>query len=340
MLEQDHKGPSVTWVFRKPLSGYFSIEGVFEAIKPEVENSVNLSQWVAPLPGVGLWPRMKNLLAARKISSEIVHITGDAHYLAISIPRKKLVLTIHDCGFLYHPQPLVRRLLKLFWLTIPVARASAVTVISEATFLEVARATGAEKKLRLIPNPVNSEFVPSPLPGFENRARILQIGTKENKNVLRVAEALIGLDVTLVILGKPTEKQITFFEAKGIRYEWQTGLDTASVAALYRSCHLLLFASTYEGFGLPIIEAQASGRPVITSCIEPLQSVAGEGALLIDPYHAGQIRSAVVRLLEDNLLRNELILKGKENVKRFLASNIANAYIRLYKEVCKSVDNP
>lgn len=333
MPEKDQKGPSVTWVFRKPLSGYFSIEGVFDAIQPEIEKKTRLSRWVAPFPGVGLMPRVKNLLAVRKLSSRIIHVTGDAHYLALCIPRKNLILTIHDCGFLYHPNPLARWLLRLFWLDIPVRRASAVTVISASTYQEVARATGAAHKLRIIPNPVNPAFHPSPLPAPESGVRVLQIGTKENKNLFRVADALAGLDLTLVILGKPTEAQVARLQSRGIRFEWQTGLETQAVADLYRSCHFLLFASTYEGFGLPVIEAQASGRPVITSAIEPMRTVAGpEGALFVDPLNPDEIRAAVCRLMSDNRLAGDLVSAGNKNVEKYKAEAIAGAYFDVYVE--------
>ena len=69
------------------------------------------------------------------------------------------------------------------------------------------------------------------------------------------------------------------------------------VVALYQSCDAVCFVSTYEGFGLPILKAQAVGRPVLTSDISPLREVAGEGALKVDPLDVAAIRSGLTRLI-------------------------------------------
>jgi glycosyltransferase involved in cell wall biosynthesis len=88
--------------------------------------------------------------------------------------------------------------------------------------------------------------------------------------------------------------------------------------------------STYEGFGLPIIEAQAIGRPVITSNIPPMDEVAGDAALKVDPYDVSAIRTAILKLCADRVLQEELILQGLENVKQYRAPDIAEKYAQLY----------
>jgi glycosyltransferase involved in cell wall biosynthesis len=96
---------------------------------------------------------------------------------------------------------------------------------------------------------------------------------------------------------------------------------------------MVLFASTYEGFGLPIIEAQATGRPVVTSRVTAMPEVAGDGACLVDPYDVASIRSGVLRVLGDRGYRDSLVHRGFENVRRFEPGRIAAQYARLYEEV-------
>ena len=94
-----------------------------------------------------------------------------------------------------------------------------------------------------------------------------------------------------------------------------------------------MFASTYEGFGVPIIEAQAMGRVVITSNIEPMNKVAGNGAIIVDPYDVNSIKEAVLRIIDNVELRNDIILKGLKNASKYSSESIASKYLKLYKKV-------
>ena len=89
----------------------------------------------------------------------------------------------------------------------------------------------------------------------------------------------------------------------------------------------------YEGFGVPILEANALGRPVITSTTTAMPEVAGEGAVLVDPYKPEEIRQAVQRLIEDDAFRMDLVKKGYQNVQRFKPEMVAAKYEELYKRV-------
>ena len=75
--------------------------------------------------------------------------------------------------------------------------------------------------------------------------------------------------------------------------------------------------SLYEGFGLPILEAQAVGRPIVTSSWDPMRSVAGQGALLVDPEDVEEIREGVLAIVNNAELQSKLVSKGLENVKRY-----------------------
>jgi glycosyltransferase involved in cell wall biosynthesis len=86
---------------------------------------------------------------------------------------------------------------------------------------------------------------------------------------------------------------------------------------LMKNADVFLFPSFYEGFGLPIIEAQSAGVPVVTSNISSMPEVAGNGAVLIDPKNIEEIAEAVQKLISDEGYKNDMIEKGRENVKRF-----------------------
>jgi len=98
----------------------------------------------------------------------------------------------------------------------------------------------------------------------------------------------------------------------------------------YRHSDVLVFASIYEGFGLPIVEAQAMGIPVITSKIAPMSDTAGDAALFVDPYDEGDIRAALERLLCSPDLACRLSDRGRSNAERFDARTVAGQYADLY----------
>lgn len=325
----------VSLLFRAP-GVFHSIEELFATIAGALPADIAVTQRVAPRAGTAPSALWQNLRWARGAMTEVSHITGDVHYLAAALDPHRTVLTIHDLRFLNHPSPWKRALLRLLWLRLPVNRARSVTVISEATRLELLKLVKIpESRLRVIPNCLASTFSVSPKAFDAKRPTILHVGTTDNKNLQRLALALHGLSCRLQILGKPTPEQEGVLRENGIDYSWAAGLSREAVVDLYRQSDLLCFVSTYEGFGLPVIEAQAVGRPVITSNLSSLPEVAGDGALLVDPYDVQAIRSAVLRVMADGALRDELLAKGQANIARFAPQRIAEQYAEVYREIAE-----
>jgi len=101
---------------------------------------------------------------------------------------------------------------------------------------------------------------------------------------------------------------------------------------LLREAEIFLFPSFYEGFGLPILEAQAAGVSVVTANISSMPEVAGEGAVLVDPKKPEEIARAVYKIIDDRFFRDKLIKLGYENVKRFSWEKCARETLRVLTE--------
>jgi glycosyltransferase involved in cell wall biosynthesis len=124
-------------------------------------------------------------------------------------------------------------------------------------------------------------------------------------------------------------------ESSRIDFENSVNITDAEMVDAYERADLVIFVSLAEGFGMPIIEAQAVGRPVIVSNLSPMKEVAGEGALAVDPFDIEAIRSAIRTVIEDGQLRHRMIAAGLENVKRFNAEVVAGQYAQLYRSIAK-----
>jgi glycosyltransferase involved in cell wall biosynthesis len=340
---------------RKRLEGHFSIERLFAEIRRHMPRDCEMTSCPAPYASAGILPRWRNVRHAARQTADVHHIVGDSHYLAFGLPPDKTVLTIHDCGALNRLSGWKRALLKYFWFTGPMRRAAVVTTISQASKYELRKWVGPlADKVVVVPDCVFEEFTYDPKPFNEESPVVLQVGTKWNKNAERVMEAVDGTGCRLEIVGTISADRHT---ADGLRHEGrekaqeaggeETGdrgratvrelgrLTDEELVQAYRRCDMVVFASLYEGFGLPILEAQATGRPVITSDFGAMREAAGDGALLVEPYSVEAIRDAILRIKSEPQLREELIAKGRINVERFRAEAVAARYGEIYREIAR-----
>ena len=330
----------ISYFYRKPQSNYFSIENLFHRISGQVESFYSEEFVVQEfeMPFINKFKTLvKNISFARQRQSEINHITGDIHYALLGCRKKNInILTIHDCVTLHrYPKTNPKYwIIKWIWFDLPVKKADVLSVISENTKNDLLRFTNCNpEKIRVIGNFVD--------PGFQNtsylfrkeKTQILFIGTTENKNLNRLVEAVDGMDVKLDIVGKLNDSQLSVLKKHRVEYIQSSGLSKEALYEKYRECDLVAFPSTYEGFGLPIIEAQASGRPVLTSNLSPMREVSGAGACLVDPFDRRSIRKGLLTIIEDTKYREKMIETGLENVKRFSLEHVTNQYVELYREL-------
>lgn len=326
---------------RKKTTGAFSIGQIFEIVATAVARYRPVEQHELPRPSNSVLNLLRNIAATRNNAVPgLNHVTGDAHYVILGIKKGQTILTIHDCvllartpsnHFKYH-------LYKWLWYKWPIRKADIVTTISEKSKEEIVRYTGClPEKIKVVPNCVNPVYRYDPQPFRAECPRILQIGVAPHKNLHRVVAALQGIRCVLEIVGQLNHEQRAMLEASGIRYENRAHLSLEELAERYRAADLVVFASLYEGFGMPIIEAQSTGRPVVTSDIEPMPWVGGEkGACFVNPADVGSIRDGILKIIHDADFRDHLIQCGQENVKRFSVERIARKYNEVYNSLCPS----
>lgn len=323
-------------IFRSKAPGYFSIERVFNLLSGYFARSTRVVSVEAPFARLLPLNIINNLLAVRKVKATIYHVTGDIHYAVLGLPARKTVLTIHDCVFMYRSKGFKKLVLQWFYLKLPVRHAHIVTTISEQSKLDIIRFTGCgPEKIRVIPNPLDEHIHFLDRPFNAAKPRILFLGSVPHKNLDRVIEALRGFPCVLDIVGRISEELRSALKASGITHEISTGLTDQELAVKYAHCDILLFPSTFEGFGLPIIESQKAGRVVITSDLSPMKEVAGTGAHLIDPYQVSIIRKAVELICRDHGYRQQLIQRGFQNCRQYEAEVIAARYLDLYELIVK-----
>jgi glycosyltransferase involved in cell wall biosynthesis len=331
------KSSEVVLFFRKSRpGGNFSIEASFAQMLEVFPRVVGYQPAVAEVPDYsnGLWPRIRMTQFAHQHRAKVNHITGDIHFIALGLPGKNTLLTVHDCGYLLHKKPIARFLLWLFWLKWPVAHCQQISAVSEATKQDIIRYTGCSpEKIQVVPTIIKGHFQALAKSFPADRPRILHIGTAQNKNLKRHIAALAGISCTLHIIGKLGKEELDLLQFHQIEYEHQYDLKDFQVQEAYEKCDLLLFASTLEGFGMPILEAQTVGRPVVTSNCSSMPEVAGDSACLVDPFSVESIRAGVLKVIEDAAYREALVAAGFKNIQRFHPETVARQYAELYQQL-------
>jgi glycosyltransferase involved in cell wall biosynthesis len=323
----------ITHYQRRPTDTQHSIERVFREIRRFLPKGFSCRTSICRFDR-GVLRRFYNTVEAVFRQADVNHITGDVHYIATLLEKRKTVVTVHDCVSLHRLSKIRRAIFKYFWYDLPIARCNVVVSISQSAANElVSLVPHAARKIRVIHNPVSSDYHYSGKIFNAACPRILQVGVNPNKNLPRLIHALYGIPCHLDIIGKLPEDILAALKISGIEYSTTFNLTDTEVVQKYRDCDLVAFVSTYEGFGMPIIEGNATGRAVITSNIGAMREVAGDAAWLVDPLDIGSIRAGILRIIEDSEMRELLIQKGLENVKRFNPETIAVQYASLYTEL-------
>lgn len=329
--------PKIVFVERKFWESV-SLEKVFAQISKSISKDKFETAFVQ-LPYLNnLLGIVKNFILFKKPEADIYHITGHIHYIALILPKKKTVLTVADLTILRTRKGLRRFIIKKMFFDWPVKKIKYITAISEATKNQIVQSTNCEReKIRVIEVPLQEIFYSEARKTFNTRCpTILQIGTAPHKNIANLLKALKGVNCRLRIIGKLNGELLNELKINEIEFTNDFDLDDGEIKNEYQTADIVAFCSIYEGFGLPIIEAQAMLTPVVTSNLSPMKEVAGGGAVLVEPEDVWSIKDGILRVINDESLRNNLIAQGLENIKRFESSRVAARYESLYREIIET----
>ncbi|MGC8614067.1 MAG: glycosyltransferase [Conexivisphaera sp.] len=226
--------------------------------------------------------------------------------------RRGALLTVHDLYYLRGRSRSLFWSLYCRWNYRHIKDAHAIAVNSRSTREEVEGMGVDPGRIALVYPAVGPEFAPGgpvsdPWPG---RRAILHVGyDMPNKNLAAALEALRMLppEYVMVRVGSDSQSTIRSVRRLGLegRYRNIEAEGPAELAAIYRGSHALVFPSTYEGFGIPPVEAMASGLPVVSSCVGGLAESAG-GAICVDPPEPAKLADAVLSLSDERVRRRAM----------------------------------
>lgn len=320
----------VLFIYRNHSMG-FSVGKVFRPIEIEMGKYAKVESLELPIANYSFKGLLTNISYLRKhlkrASYDAVLITGTENYLLPFISSSKKVVVVHDVQSFFNNLSGMRRKLKELMFIKVLGKADKIVSISEQTQNELI-AYGFRSAI--IYDPVSPTFT------YVNKVFnkvcpiVLHIGTNSNKNLHNTILALKGLKCFLRIVGKLSTEDLKSLHDNDIEYSCCSNISDEELLEEYRCCDIVNFPSLYEGFGMPIIEGQATGRVVVTSNISPMKEVAGGASVLVNPHDVLSIRKGYLEAIKNS---DQYIEKGLENVKRFTVSSISSQYFNLIKEL-------
>jgi len=274
-------------------------------------------------------------LVLRRLRPALVHFQ---HSLPLACPSPAVV-TVHDLSFERYPAMMGLRDRLVFRTVVPhsARRAARVLAVSELTKRDLIELYGIpEEKIVVTPNGVDPAFTPDgPSPNGEPYA--LFVGALQPRKDARLAiEALALLGdgaPKLIVAGKDRGGRADAeraAEQNGLssRVEFRGHVPQEALASLYRGAACLVFPSRYEGFGLPVLEAMASGTPVVATTAGALPEVAGGAAILVEERNSVALAGGIERAIAD---RERLVAAGLERARLFTWAETARRTLEVYR---------
>lgn len=327
---------------------------VLGKLKPTAEG---VGKWLGYVDQFGLFPiQLRKAIAW----ADVVHICDQANAVHVShLKDKPYVVTCHDMLAIRsalgeieaHSTRWTGQVLQQ-WILSGLKKTQYAVCVSEATKGDLLRIAGLDSdRVAVVPNALNYPY--RPMKRADARDRLVRIGIandkryllhvggnqwyKNREGVLRIFHEFVKMDgcqhYLLIMAGKPwTSRMHDYVRNAGLEGKVLelTEVSNEDLRALYSSAEALIFPSLCEGFGWPIIEAQACGCPVFTTNRPPMNEVGGQGAVYFDP---SEIPSAA-RTIALELRNTEKIRKaGLENVNRFTMERMIDGYLKAYEYV-------
>jgi glycosyltransferase involved in cell wall biosynthesis len=291
------------------------------------------------------------------VAREKLDLFHAPHYVLPALIPSRSVVTIHDCIHLMFPEYLHRlgRAYAYASLWTAAHKSNRIFTVSEQSKRDILKFFKVSpEKIVVTPNAIDDRFNIAPseehLAQVRERyqlshAYLLYVGNiKPHKNLERLIEAfhLVRLqgrpELELLIIGDEISKLQSLRRAvhkyQLHRYVRFLGfVPDTTLTVLYRLASVFVFPSLYEGFGLPPLEAMASGTPVVTSNVSSLPEVVGDAAVLVDPYRAEAIADGILAVLRSSHLREDLRQRGLAQVKVYSWRRSAERVREVYGEV-------
>lgn len=307
------------------------------------------------LPQQLFWEQVRLPFQAARLNAHILHVPGGTS--APLLHQRNLVMTVHDIAPTRHPEFLPHARSRWYWgrwVPFTARVADRLIVPSEATkrdLVECLRFPG--DRIHVIPWGLTLDPAEAVSPAVVEKVRsiyhlperyLLYVGTidrrKDYKTLLEALQRLrkgIGLVVAgTVIAGRTDFPQLIERLGLAERVRLLGYVPDQDLPVLYREAAAFVYPSFYEGFGLPVLEAMACGTPVITYNTTSLPEVAGEAGILLDlPVSPETLAAQIIRVLEDEALRLELVARGIKRAARFNWRETANLTIQAYEALIR-----
>jgi glycosyltransferase involved in cell wall biosynthesis len=320
---------NIVFVYRKKVKGRYSLENVFNSLIPYLKKEYNIKIY-----STGGWKFfIKDFFYLRFINADIYHVIGDINYFSIFLPKNKTILTIPDIGhYIYDLKHIKKFLYKWFWIKFPIYCSYKITTISKFSKSKIYNLIDRKKyKVEVISACYRKDLKYYKKKFDRKNAKILFIGTGNNKNLKSLIRSAQFKKWTINIIGSLSPSDKILLDSFKINYSNFKNLNFRHIINAYRDNDLLCFVSLHEGFGLPVIEANATGTPVVASNIEPIKSVAGKSACLVNPRSIKNITEGIIKVINNKKFRQKLVLNGLKNSKNYHPCVIAKQYSKIYK---------
>ena len=291
-----------------------------------------------PLVSEGVFNRFYLIFWAYFNQGDINHIIGDIHFISILLNKKKTINTYLDCRLLHEFKGIAFFLYNLFWFKIPILRSSVLTFISEFTKNDLNKFFNIKYiENHVIPVPLFSENIKINQNKTKSKPyKILIIGTQKHKNFFNMIKSTQGLNVKIYVIGEIDNEVNNYILKNNIKVINYVDVSNNFINNLYYHCDILLMASYYEGFGMPIIEAQYSNLAVITSNLEPMNKICGKnGAVLVNPKKIKDLKMSLLKIINNKKFYKNLIQNGNKNSSKYKKSHINRKYKNIYEELIK-----
>lgn len=279
-------------------------------------------------------PSLQRLINPSKkiVDSQEPFIFHSSYYRTLAHPYAVNITTVHDFVYSFYVKNPIKKFLLCRQQYEAIRKADAVACISESTRNDLLRLLPDvnPEKVHVIYNGVDNRF--HRLPDAECKDYFLFVGNRSGyKNFATIIKPIAQCNFELKIVGPAlTQEEVELMKRHNLKYTFCGRVSDEELNRLYNEAFCFIYPSLYEGFGLPVLEAQMAGCPVLAMDTSSLPEVIGDKDLLLSSITT-EILQEKISLLRNPVTRKKIIRKGLENTSRFSWDKMAEEYLALYK---------